>query len=297
MLFYNKTISLTFPTSFDFNLAWNGKLRCKFSLPFKKCFFVSSRFKKVKYTNPIFFRFFGTLSKSLKFAQNKTQSNSANGVSNLSTNKVQSWESWENRDFSLKADYLQSILLLTKIKKKQKERLLNSSNKSQKQKAAFNDFCKLPNRFNDLFKQELNLKAFSTVSGFKKFMINSVKVSQNQLQPSYNRRKHCHSHYSQIIKEKSHLSKLYGHLSKNQVSTLSAFTLNLQLDPSKEYLRPIPKLVFLLESRLDVILWRNLQSHSIFSAKQTLRKGIRLNGGLQKKPSIPAFPGDVFIFN
>nr|AOC61514.1 ribosomal protein S4 [Rhexinema sarcinoideum] len=199
----------------------------------------------------------------------------------------------------LKAKYLQNLVLLAKIKKKSNKMLLNFSDKNQSQTLKFNAFCKKLYSFNHFFKQQFNLKPFSTITGFKKFMVNSVKVSQNQLQPGYNRRKHCHSHYNQILKEKSHLSKIYGFLSKTHTSTFSAFTLNLTFSSKFDHIykcqRPIPKLVSFLENRFDVVLWRNLQSESVFSAKQKLRNGIYLNGGLQKKSSTPTFPGDVFF--
>lgn len=198
---------------------------------------------------------------------------------------------------SLKANFYQSIVLLHKIKKKQKLKrwdIPRSNRPGSKNTLAFR---KLKSD-SLIFKKQYNLKPFSTVSGFKKYMFNSVKISQNQLQPGYNRSKHCHSHYNQIFKESSRLSNIYGHLSKAQVLNLSAFTLNLSIlnKPNTEKCnqRPIPKLAFFLESQHSVILWRNQQQSSIFSAKQQLRKGVLLNGNLQKKASIPTFPGDVF---
>jgi ribosomal protein S4 len=173
-------------------------------------------------------------------------------------------------------------------------------------------------------------------------MYNFVKLSQNQLQPSYNRRKYNHSHYNQTLKERTRLNRIYAYLSKPTIKSYCAFTIkptsstySLQnmagslkvtpeslenktpfphnaglnvhsllnnyskarpTNPQMTYHRPIPKIVNFLESRLDIILWKNQFANSIKSARQTLRQGILVNGGLQKKSSFQTLPGDVFTF-
>jgi ribosomal protein S4 len=243
---------------------------------------------------------------------------------------------------------VQNFLLLTKLKKRELLRTFKEHKKSLTSRLE-PAFPEVPKRDRN------NLKPTSTVTGFKKWMYNSVKVSQNQLQPSYNRRKHSHSHYNQTLKENTRLNRIYAHSTKNQVTNYSAFSLNpaslipkvglfrseklfpavlhsmqslkkfsplypllcnspdnlgwpnlsinaklggngarLELYLGK-YTRPIPKFVNFLESRLDTILWRNQFTASLSSARQKLRKGIRVNGGLQKKATFPTFPGDVFF--
>lgn len=171
-----------------------------------------------------------------------------------------------------------------------------------------------------------SVKPSSTVTGFKKLMYNSVKLTQNQLTPNYNRRKYNHSHYNQIISENTRFSRITC-LSKviRENYTASAVRSNASnLDKKVFYetnnflkddcfsrvprlepgfcsnllrpIRPIPKIVQLIESRLDIILWRSQFSSSISSARQKVRqtKGIYVNGGLQKKASFPTIPGDFF---
>lgn len=60
--------------------------------------------------------------------------------------------------------------------------------------------------------------------------------------------------------------------------------------------RTIPKMVNLLESRLDVILWRSLFSGSIGSSRQRIREGVLVNGGIQNKASFITLPADVITF-
>lgn len=144
------------------------------------------------------------------------------------------------------------------------------------------------------------LKTATTVTGFKKFLYNSVKVSQNQLYPGYNRRKYNHSHYNQILKENTRLNRVYAYLSKTHVLNYSASALktsHLKNRPTLQiYNRPIPRMVSFLESRLDVLLWRNQFTGSIQSARAKIRRGLFVNGGLQKKASFRSIPGDVFSF-
>lgn len=250
--------------------------------------------------------------------------------------------------------------------------------------------------------QRQGLKPFSTVTGFKKFMYNFVKLSQSQLQPGYNRRKYSHSHYNQTLKESTRLSRIYAYLPQNFIKNICGFAINPTLvkigfkglecyesipsghvspipfdilpatqkklalysqasdkkqnetflaspqlpfletpfspayflrnalrkssrvggrqrlinkevdvsykvaerkDKTKKtnlqmtFHRPIPKVVNFLESRLDVILWRNQLASSIKNARQKLQQGIRLNRGLQKTTSYQTLPGDVFTFD
>jgi hypothetical protein len=260
---------------------------------------------------------------------------------------------------------MQTLLLLTKLKKTQKDLFKNN----KQQLAGLNVHKPL---------QQQTLKPSSTVTGFKKLMYNFVKLSQNQLQPSYNRRKYNHSHYNQTLKERTRLNRTYAYLPRSTIKNYCAFTVKLtsninslqnfmspienlfssknwvrssmsklhsqnisaaspeatpkslenkiRLTPDgralsanangkinahssiKEYSkaklgnlqmnyhRPIPKIVHFLESRLDVILWKNQFASSVKSARQNLRQGILVNGGLQKKTSFQTLPGDVFTF-
>nr|YP_025773.1 ribosomal protein S4 [Tupiella akineta]AAQ18732.1 ribosomal protein S4 [Tupiella akineta] len=361
-----------------------------------------------------------------------------------------------------KTNVLQKLLLLTKLQKRQKLCMKCKTFLSRKAKAEglLNKIPKNNNNASDAkLQQQLTklddhkplqqqiLKPSTTVTGFKKLMYNFVKLSQNQLQPSYNRRKYNHTHYNQTLKERTRLSRTYVYLSKPTIKNYCAFTIKptssmyslqnfissidnpfyggtlqtfapavcegsftdfapkfvsleqiaslrvktssskfvkepsqtklseqacaaasgsknpvalqqntvwvgipspqnknllsaslkansesfgskttlpavaggkpstkkpplisvrsliknnnkIRLEnPPIAYHRPIPKIVNLLESRLDVILWKNQFAGSIKSARQNLRQGVLVNGGLQKKTSFQALPGDVFTFN
>lgn len=258
---------------------------------------------------------------------------------------------------SYKTNLMQTLLLLTNLKKRQKDLFENRIFKyNTQQLTRLDDHKPL---------QQPILKSSSTVTGFKKLMYNFVKLNQNQLQPSYNRRKYSHSHYNQTLKECTRLNRTYAYLSKPTIKNYCAFTIKptvnihfLQnsivpikglffgLKPVKKgflhkffklstslktqyeslqnnftfkqstdlsahnlipnynkarlvnseiaYDRPIPKIVNFLESRLDVILWRNQFVSSIKGARQGLRQGVQVNGGLQKKASFLTQSGDVF---
>jgi len=157
------------------------------------------------------------------------------------------------------------------------------------------------------------LKPSSYVNGFKKISYNSVKVSQNNLLTSFNRRKHNISHYNITLKEKSRLSRVYSYISSKSLLNYSAFTLNSknnlsltkkQAEKKNSFFksfnydsRAIVNYINFLECRLDIILKRNVLRSSISSARQQLRKGVYLNKKIQKKNSFPCFPGDVFFLN
>jgi hypothetical protein len=55
------------------------------------------------------------------------------------------------------------------------------------------------------------------MTGFKKTIYNRAKLVRNQLYPSYNRRKYHISHYNQIQKQCTRLSRTYGYLSQKKL--------------------------------------------------------------------------------
>jgi hypothetical protein len=57
----------------------------------------------------------------------------------------------------------------------------------------------------------------SSMTGFKKTIYNRAKLVRNQLYPSYNRRKYHISHYNQIQKQCTQLSRTYGYLSQKKL--------------------------------------------------------------------------------
>jgi hypothetical protein len=269
-----------------------------------------------------------------------------------------------------KTNLMQTLLLLTKLKKRQKDLFANFLTENNKQQLTGLKVHKPL--------QQQTLKPSSTVTGFKKLMYNFVKLSQNQLQPSYNRRKYNHSHYNQTLKERTRLNRTYAYLPRSTIKNYCAFTVKLtsninslqnfmspienlfssknwvrsssfklhpqnlltlsleatpeslknkttltpnggalsanvsgkinvhssikdynkakSVNPQMTYHRPIPKIVNFLESRLDVILCKNQFASSVKSARQNLRQGMLVNGGLQKKTSFQTLPGDVFAF-
>lgn len=77
------------------------------------------------------------------------------------------------------------------------------------------------------FIRVLQINPASTVTGFKKFTLNSVKVKQNELvPPSIIRRKPKISHMNQTLKEIARFGGIYGFLSITNIKNYSAFALN-----------------------------------------------------------------------
>nr|UCS09838.1 ribosomal protein S4 [Percursaria percursa] len=145
------------------------------------------------------------------------------------------------------------------------------------------------------------LKGSTSTTGFKKMLYNRIKIQNNRLYPSYNRRKHNHSHHILITNQLSKLSKTFDHLSKNKLKNF--ITLALKKALGKELLpsslasfvkphtvtvtkgdqvlklmfgirtRAIPNLISILETQTEPLLWRNQFKHCLAYSRQTLLHG------------------------
>ena len=122
-------------------------------------------------------------------------------------------------------------------------------------------------------KQIMNndLQSRSTITGFKKVIYNRVKFIKNQLYPSINRRKYAITHYNQIVKTWTSLSRSYAYLSKQKGKSFLAFSL-VNKQKIDDYNRNHVKMIQLLESQLCVLMHRSLFSKSIPMARFELRK-------------------------
>lgn len=129
--------------------------------------------------------------------------------------------------------------------------------------------------YNNLFQSR------SSMTGFKKALYNRAKLVRNQLFPSYNRRKYHISHYNQIKKQCTRLSRTYGYLSQKKINHFIAFA--SKYDPITRHKRPCVKMIHLLESQLCMIMYRSLFTKSIMMARQPLiqqwARGPMLNQG------------------
>lgn len=128
------------------------------------------------------------------------------------------------------------------------------------------------------------LQGRSSMTGFKKAIYNRVKLSNNLLSPAYNRRKYNHSHYNQIEKQCTRLSRTYGYLSRKKIthfissSLVNKYNHNFDSFFKSQTLthdRTSVKMLQLLESQLCVLMYRSLFSKSIPMARQQLRQSAR----------------------
>lgn len=81
---------------------------------------------------------------------------------------------------------------------------------------------------------QCHLKSCTSITGFKKAVYNALKVSNAQLVPAYNRRKHKLSHINLITNQINRLSKTFGYISTNKINawiglTLTKFSLSYQV--------------------------------------------------------------------
>lgn len=130
--------------------------------------------------------------------------------------------------------------------------------------------------------KQFKLKKLScSQPGFKKLMFNRVLVRGNSFEPSYNRRKHSHSHRLIINHQLQNLSKTFGYLSQNKIKFCIAQSLKLcygikkqrLLDTNKALINSKTTLVFmtdLIETHSHILLTRNQYSGSLRSAQQKL---------------------------
>nr|ARO34870.1 ribosomal protein S4 [Ulva compressa] len=69
------------------------------------------------------------------------------------------------------------------------------------------------------------LKSCTSMAGFKQVLYNRIKIQNNRLHPSYNRRKHSHSHHILITNQLGKLSKTFHYLSTNKVKNFITLAL------------------------------------------------------------------------
>lgn len=134
------------------------------------------------------------------------------------------------------------------------------------------------------------LKGSTSTAGFKKMLYNRIKIQNNRLYPSYNRRKHNHSHYILITTQLGKLSKTLHYLSKNKLKNFITLALkkalgNKEQNTTKIAYRPvgfnsfgirtraIPNLISILETQTGTLLWRNQFKHCLAYSRQTLLHG------------------------
>lgn len=155
--------------------------------------------------------------------------------------------------------------------------------------------------YNNLFQSR------SSMTGFKKALYNRAKLVRNQLYPSYNRRKYHVSHYNQIKKQCTRLSRTYGYLSQKKINHFIAFA--SKYDPITRHKRPCVKMIHLLESQLCMIMYRSLFTKSIMMGPLSSHSGQKGSGKksnsdrfgnislLKTQNRNHIFPGQLYIIN
>nr|YP_010003151.1 ribosomal protein S4 [Ulva torta]AZP40256.1 ribosomal protein S4 [Ulva torta] len=129
------------------------------------------------------------------------------------------------------------------------------------------------------------LKASTSTIGFKQTLYNRIKIENNRLYPSYNRRKHNHSHHILITNQLGKLSKTLHYLSKNKLKNFITLALRKALGHRSKnstliyqlsgYIstRSTPNLISILENQMGALIWRNQFRHSLAYSRQTLLHG------------------------
>jgi hypothetical protein len=70
-----------------------------------------------------------------------------------------------------------------------------------------------------------SLRGCTTVTGFKKSLYSKIKIQDHRLLPSYNRRKHNHSHYMVIENQLRNTSKTFQYISRTRLRYIIAASL------------------------------------------------------------------------
>nr|ULC80563.1 ribosomal protein S4 [Ulva rigida] len=131
------------------------------------------------------------------------------------------------------------------------------------------------------------LKGSTSTVGFKQVLYNRIKIEKNRLYPSYNRRKHSHSHHILITNQLGKLSKAFHYLSKNKLKNFITLALRKTLGYKAENTttvpyyqlsrrvstRSTPNLISILENQLDALIWRNQFKYCLAHSRQTLLHG------------------------
>lgn len=139
-----------------------------------------------------------------------------------------------------------------------------------------------------LQRQKLSfLKGSTSTVGFKQVLYNRIKIEKNRLYPSYNRRKHNHSHYLLITNQLGKLSKTFYYLSKNKLKNFITLALRKALGNKADNstvmpyyrlsrhmgVRSMPNLISILENQMGTLIWRNQFKHSLAYSRQTILHG------------------------
>lgn len=139
-----------------------------------------------------------------------------------------------------------------------------------------------------LQRQKLSfLKGSTSTIGFKQVLYNRIKIEKNRLYPSYNRRKHNHSHHILISNQLSKLSKTFNYLSKNKLKNFitlalrKAFGYKADSSTLRPYyqlsrymsIRSMPNLISILENQMDTLIWRNQLKYCLAYSRQTVLHG------------------------
>ena len=131
------------------------------------------------------------------------------------------------------------------------------------------------------------LKSSTSTVGFKQVLYNRIKIEKNRLYPSYNRRKHNHSHHILITNQLGKLSKTFHYLSKNKLKNFITLALRKALgykaeksaiEPNYQLsrhisTRPTPNLISILENEMGTLIWRNQFKHCLAYSRQTILHG------------------------
>nr|YP_009424222.1 ribosomal protein S4 [Ulva flexuosa]AQS79887.1 ribosomal protein S4 [Ulva flexuosa]ATP01445.1 ribosomal protein S4 [Ulva flexuosa] len=131
------------------------------------------------------------------------------------------------------------------------------------------------------------LKGSTSTVGFKQMLYNRIKIEKNRLYPSYNRRKHNHSHHILITNQLGKLSKAFQYLSKNKLKNFITLALRKALGYRSKNstsilyyqlsrhlsTRSTPNLISILENQMGTLIWRNQFRHSLAHSRQTLLHG------------------------
>lgn len=70
-----------------------------------------------------------------------------------------------------------------------------------------------------------SLRGCTTVTGFKKVLYSKIKIQDHKLLPSYNRRKHNHSHYMVIENQLRNTSKAFQYIDRTKLRYIIASSL------------------------------------------------------------------------
>nr|YP_009183745.1 ribosomal protein S4 [Ulva prolifera]YP_009239276.1 ribosomal protein S4 [Ulva linza]ALN38275.1 ribosomal protein S4 [Ulva prolifera]AML80562.1 ribosomal protein S4-like protein [Ulva prolifera]AML80599.1 ribosomal protein S4 [Ulva linza]QZJ45968.1 ribosomal protein S4 [Ulva prolifera] len=131
------------------------------------------------------------------------------------------------------------------------------------------------------------LKGSTSTVGFKQVLNNRIKIEKNRLCPSYNRRKHNHSHHILITNQLGKLGKTFHYLSKNKLKNFITLALRKALGYKAENstiisyyrlnrhvsTRSTPNLIAILENQTGTLIWRNQFKHCLAYSRQTLLHG------------------------